>query len=181
MIVIPFRRRRKIPSWPIVLGALTAAVLAFAAVSAFLNWPARPNQSAALSIEVIDGDTVTLNGQVYRLVGFDTPEKGNLARCEDERPRAHAAANPLRDWIGSGEANLKRVACACKPGQEGTQSCNFGRLCASLTIAGRDVGQILISEGLAHSSCAAPRAARRVGLGAASNTRHVVALIAQFR
>jgi hypothetical protein len=39
---------------------------------------------------------------------------------------------------------------ACHPGQEGTRNCNYGRLCGSLSIGGRDVGNILISEGLAH-------------------------------
>jgi hypothetical protein len=46
---------------------------------------------------------------------------------------------------------LTRVACACRPGEEGTRLCNFGRLCGSLSIDGREAGQILISEGLAHS------------------------------
>jgi endonuclease YncB( thermonuclease family) len=30
-------------------------------------------------IEVIDGDTVHFNGAVYRLVGFDTPKRGDKA------------------------------------------------------------------------------------------------------
>jgi endonuclease YncB( thermonuclease family) len=37
-------------------------------------------------IEVIDGDTVGFNGAAYRLVGIDTPERGDKARCDDETP-----------------------------------------------------------------------------------------------
>jgi hypothetical protein len=55
-----FRRRRKIPSWSIVLSALTIAMLAFATVSTLLVWQSRPNESAALPVELIDGDTVRL-------------------------------------------------------------------------------------------------------------------------
>jgi endonuclease YncB( thermonuclease family) len=99
---------------------------------------------------VIDGDTVRFQGMVYWLSGFDTPERGDKARCDDERRRANAAAARLRGLIAGGNAHLTRVACSCRQGQEGTRNCNFGRLCGVLLIGGRDAGQILISEGLAH-------------------------------
>ena len=102
------------------------------------------------SISVIDGDTVRSNGRHYRLVGFDAPEVGDHARCERERELAAAATERLRQLIASG-AVLQRVACACRPGTEGTRSCNYGRLCGVLKISNRNVGQILISEGLAHA------------------------------
>jgi endonuclease YncB( thermonuclease family) len=147
MTVIPFRRRRKFPGWPTIVGALAVAVLAFVAVSAFLVWQSAPHatapyQGSGQAIEVIDGDTVRLEGKTYRLVGFNTPEKGDLARCEDERKRADAATNRLKALIASGDARLTRVPCACKPGQEGTKLCNYGRLCGALLVNGRDVGQI---------------------------------------
>lgn len=80
---------------------------------------------------------------------FDTPEKGDLARCDPERALAEQATRRLSELIVGGAA-LTRVACACRPSTEGTQSCNFGRLCGRLTANGRDVGDILIGEGLAH-------------------------------
>jgi hypothetical protein len=42
-----------------------------------------------------------------------------------------------------------KVACSCKPGTEGAARCNYGRSCGTLRVSGRDVGQILIVEGLA--------------------------------
>jgi endonuclease YncB( thermonuclease family) len=129
---------------------------------AFLNWQSsggraaanvdiiRPDPKSAGPIEAIDGDTVRMNGTVYRLTGFDTPERGDKAQCDDERRRAETAAARLRTLLSGGDACLERIACACRPGQEGTPNCNYGRLCGSLTIGGRDVGQILIGEGLAH-------------------------------
>lgn len=108
------------------------------------------NQSGPIQsgqIDVIDGDTVRVNGTAYRLAGFDTPERGNRARSDDERRRAEAATQRLRALVASGNAQLTRVPCACRPGLEGTRDCNYGRLCGSLSIGGRDAGNILISEG----------------------------------
>ena len=61
----------------------------------------------------------------------------------------HVPSPRLRTLIASGDARLIRVACSCRPGQEGTRYCNYGRLCGSLLIDGLDVGGILIGEGLA--------------------------------
>jgi endonuclease YncB( thermonuclease family) len=103
------------------------------------------------AIEVVDGDTIRAGGLTFRLVGFDTPETRNRARCESERTLAAAASRRLRHLIAAGGLDLERVACSCRPGTEGTPACNYGRLCATLWARGRDVGAILISEGLARS------------------------------
>jgi len=100
-------------------------------------------------IQVVDGDTVRSGGRTYRLVGFNTPEAGRLAHCREERALASKAKDSLRELVGTREVALSRVACACEPGTEGTDACNFGRLCGRLKADGRDVGQILIAEGLA--------------------------------
>jgi endonuclease YncB( thermonuclease family) len=159
--VIPFRRRSSLPSLLIVLGAVAAAVIGFAATMTFLNWQStpsvvilrpdpRPTLTQSGRIDVIDGDTVRFNREQYRLVGIDTPESGDRARCDDERRRAEVATLRLRALVANGDARLVRVACACRPGQEGSRYCNYGRLCGSLLVGGRDVGATLISEGLAH-------------------------------
>jgi endonuclease YncB( thermonuclease family) len=154
MNVINFKRKSRFSptgrsgaKYLVVLAALAVLV-----VAAFLQTEIdtrAPVPNSALSISVIDGDTVRANGQTYRLVGFDTPESGSLARCERERKLADAATNRLRQLIANGQPSLERIPCSCPPGTEGTQQCNYGRLCAHLRAEGRDVGMILISEGLA--------------------------------
>jgi endonuclease YncB( thermonuclease family) len=41
---------------------------------------------------------------VYRLTGFDMPERGDKARCDDERGRAEVATDRLRNLIAGGDA-----------------------------------------------------------------------------
>jgi endonuclease YncB( thermonuclease family) len=115
--------------------------------------PTRPPAGlvSANSIAVVDGDTVSVYGQNYRLVGYDTPESGARAKCEAEREMAARATRRLREIVTRGDVKFERVACTCPAGTEGTPACNHGRLCAVLTAAGRDVGTMLIGEGLAHS------------------------------
>jgi len=102
-------------------------------------------------IEVVDGGTVRLDGQSYRLIGLDTPESGARAKCAAEREKAAAAARRLREIVAGGGIRFDRVACNCPANTEGTEQCNYGRLCGVLTASGRDVGQTLIGEGLARS------------------------------
>jgi len=83
--------------------------------------------------------------------GFDTPERGDNARCDYERRREEEARDRLRKLVAGGGTSFKRVACACRAAQEGTKNCSFCRLCGSVSIDGRGVGEILISEGLAHT------------------------------
>lgn len=141
MSVVPFRAKPKPLRWGSAAVVLAAILLGVGHV-----WT---SPSSPIAIFAVDGDTVRHQGQVYRLLGFDAPERGDKARCEEERRRAEAATNRLRQLIASGDARLQRFACACRPGEEGTSRCNYGRLCGALTVGGRDVGQILIGEGLA--------------------------------
>ena len=130
-------------------GILIVALLA----SYWDQFPAKNVKSAATiepdQIQVIDGDTIRANGQVYRLVGYHAPESGLEAKCESERTLAARATSRLRQIVTAGELRFERVPCACPSGTEGTQRCNYGRLCAVITSAGRDVGALMIAEGLA--------------------------------
>lgn len=102
-------------------------------------------------IDVIDGDTIRADGHSYRLAGIDTPESGPRAKCAAEREKAARASKRLREIVAGGGLSINRVSCYCAPGTEGTDACNYGRLCGLLTSNGRDVGKILIGEGLAKS------------------------------
>jgi micrococcal nuclease len=103
------------------------------------------------SIRVVDGDTVTLPGyrQRIRLVGFNTPEVFS-PKCNREFQAGTRATARLKELLRTARTlEFQRVACSCEPGTEGTRKCNHGRLCGSLYADGRDVGDILIREGLA--------------------------------
>ncbi|TCA08600.1 thermonuclease family protein [Rhizobium leguminosarum bv. viciae] len=106
--------------------------------------------SANQAFTITDGDTVHVTGEGAgtRLVGFNTPEKFS-PQCEYERQLGERASARLLELVAQGSARLTKVACACAPGTEGTGKCNHGRSCGVLKVDGRDVGQILIAEGLA--------------------------------
>ncbi len=91
-------------------------------------------------IRVVDGDTVRSGGRVFRLVGFNTPETGDNAQCAEERALGARATARLQELVAAGQTELER--CACRPGTEGTEACNHGRLCAKLFTQGRDAGSI---------------------------------------
>jgi endonuclease YncB( thermonuclease family) len=118
--------------------------LAFAASMATAS-PLDPGQ-----IEVLDGDTVRVAGETFRLVGFDAPETYR-ARCASERELGNRATFRLRQLVAGGGLDLERVACACRTGTEGTPRCNYGRSCGVLRVRGQDVAAMLIEEGLAHT------------------------------
>lgn len=102
---------------------------------------------------VIDGDTIRVRGESYRLVGFDAPEIGRTARCKREVEKGYAAKAAVVDLVHSGKSlTLERVTCSCSPSApEGSPSCNYGRRCGTLRAGGEDVGAILIRAGLAKS------------------------------
>ncbi|MGO8036159.1 thermonuclease family protein [Rhizobium leguminosarum] len=102
------------------------------------------------AFSVTDGDTVHVAGERAgtRLVGFNTPEKFS-PQCEYERKLGERASSRLRELVKSPNLQLTKVPCACPAGSEGTDACNHGRSCGVLKVDGRDVGQILIGEGLA--------------------------------
>jgi len=106
---------------------------------------------APSDIYVVDGDTIKVEGKTVRLVGFDAPELGGHAHCGLERVLAARATSRLRQIIRNGDdIDLRFVACSCRPGTEGTMGCNYGRACAYLTVDGKDVGDTLMDEKLAH-------------------------------
>lgn len=105
----------------------------------------------ARDVRIIDGDTIAVPGLSanMRLVGFNTPETYR-PKCQAEKNLGNRATARLSQLVSSaGSVQVRRVACACRPGTEGTSQCNFGRFCGTLLVDGQNVGKILIGERLA--------------------------------
>jgi endonuclease YncB( thermonuclease family) len=94
-------------------------------------------------VYVIDGDTVTVFGAPpnVRLIGLNAPET-HRAQCAAEWARGIQATQRLREIVHAGQLDFAFVACA-------TEANNYGRRCGTLKANGKDVGAILIAEGLA--------------------------------
>jgi endonuclease YncB( thermonuclease family) len=109
---------------------------------------AMPVDSA--DIHVIDGDTIRVHHKKpdVRLIGLNAPETRHAA-CEAEGQLGARATRRLRELLRSSDLDFEFVPCACQSGTEGTPICNYGRRCGVLKADGRDVGAILIEEGLA--------------------------------
>lgn len=138
-------RRAVLYAFLIVFGGVALAVTLAGWV-----WKARAESLPPSAIRVIDGDTVAIGRVHYRLLGFDTPElRGRANACTDDRANARAAADRLQALVAVGPSDLAEAPCSCRPGTEGSRDCNHGRRCGILTVGGRDVGDILIAEGLA--------------------------------
>lgn len=168
------RNRLRLPypfrALPFLGGGKTLALLAFlivvGLVGGFLNSSTNTTESPSASpvainsapssvpskvnFTITDGDTIRLkDGTPVRLVGFNTPEKFE-PQCSQEAALGNRASARLIELVATAKSTkLALVACACKPGTEGTKKCNYGRSCGTLMVDGRDVGQTLITEGLA--------------------------------
>jgi len=94
---------------------------------------------APRSLTVVDGDTVRLDGQPIRLIGYDTPETYR-AECDSERQRGDAATSRLRELLHS--ASSAQLAYLPRRDQ-------YGRSLARLTLDDRDVADVMVGEGLA--------------------------------
>lgn len=107
--------------------ALFAALLALASPAA-----------AQRSVTVIDGDTLRVSGEVVRLAGIDAPEL-RRPRCAEERRLARTARDRLQVLVAGG-VRLQPAA-----GRD-----RYRRVLARvIDRRGRDVGEVLVAEGLA--------------------------------
>jgi micrococcal nuclease len=90
---------------------------------------------------LVDGDTLWLYGENIRLKDFDTPEpQSAICGGAAEKELAHRASARLLQLLNSNNWTIERF---------GYDSTSSKRRLATIKIDGYDVGDILISEGLA--------------------------------
>ncbi|MFB9264036.1 thermonuclease family protein [Bradyrhizobium erythrophlei] len=89
---------------------------------------------------VIDGDTLEFHGTRIRLWGVDAPESTQLCRGEDSLQYrcGSQAANDLDAYIARRPVNCVPLSLD-----------RYGRTVATYSVAGRDLGEWLVSNGLA--------------------------------
>lgn len=89
-----------------------------------------------------DGDSLQMNGLQIRLLGVDAPEFDQT--CLHENRSVWSCGRASRDWLSNKIAG-RTIQCT------GTHHDQYGRLLATCTIGGRDIGSDLVREGLALS------------------------------
>lgn len=107
-----------------MIGRLSA-ILVFAVVAT----------TAVAEVRIVDGDTLELDGTVYRLNGIDAPEHGQ--RCGTWNCGAEATDALVEIVKG------RRVTC------DPIASDGYGRVIATCYANGTDIGGTLIDKGLA--------------------------------
>ena len=90
---------------------------------------------AMAGVNVIDGDTVDIDGTRIRILSIDTPETFR-SRCENELKRGLAAKQRLTELLGQGEVSYT---------PDGTD--RYGRTLATVYVGDVDVGEVLLKEG----------------------------------
>ena len=99
--------------------------------------------ASALVFNVVDGDTLDINGTRVRLVDIDTPELSG-ARCPAERKLAIAAKRRLQALLATGAVEYTISARDLYGHKD-----RWGRAFAKISVNGLDVGATLIAEGYA--------------------------------
>ncbi|MFN3318375.1 MAG: thermonuclease family protein [Allorhizobium sp.] len=97
--------------------------------------------ASAAGVRAIDGDTIEVNGETIRILNIDTPEIRH-AQCDAERRLGEVAKQRVARLLRAGRIGIRR-------GDGGRMTDKYGRTLAVVDIDGVDIGEQLISEGLA--------------------------------
>jgi len=118
------------------ISAGTLIALGMALLAMYFEWSADPVEGA---IQVVDGDTVIIDGTRYRAANYDTPEFDPMAGCDAEVRLAQRATDRLRQ--------LARDGLTVEPtGRRGGHDRPLARFILS---DGTDVADIMVRENLA--------------------------------
>ncbi|PTV70198.1 thermonuclease family protein [Agrobacterium pusense] len=91
---------------------------------------------APQQVIVIDGDTIVVQGEKIRILGINAPElKG---KCREENVRALRARSRLMKLLEAARIDIDRNGFD-----------RYRRTLATVSVAGTDVGHVLMREGLA--------------------------------
>lgn len=118
------------------ISAGTLIALGMALLAMYFEWSTEPVDGA---LQVVDGDTVIVNGTRYRAANYDTPEFDPLAHCDAEVRLAERATNRLR--------RLSREGLTVQP--TGRRGGHDRPLAHFILEDGTDVADIMVGEGLA--------------------------------
>lgn len=96
--------------------------------------------ASANTVQIIDGDTLDVNGTRYRINGIDAPEAGQT--CKTERGKnwacGDAATNALYDLTNGKSVRCKTLATD-----------GYGRKIARCTAGGTDLAKAMVEQGMA--------------------------------
>ena len=101
------------------------------------------SDASSNQVHVIDGDTFVFESNTIRIANIDAPET-TQAKCDAERMLGMAAKRRLIELLDEG-------GLVVTPGDpaSGRERDRYGRLLAIVSVGGRDVGAVLVAEGLA--------------------------------
>ena len=99
--------------------------------------------SAALTVQVIDGDTLRIGGETIRLATIDAPETHG-AECLAESLLGDLATRQLEELTAGRTLTVRRGDPA-----DGRTIDRYGRTLGLVFADGEDVAQALVNEGLA--------------------------------
>ena len=140
-------RRRK--GWRIVAGVWAGTALLGTAYGA--GWVPSAPRGARASFGychvgggrncVVDGDTFYIGGAKVRIADIDAPETHDY-RCRSELEHGERAARDLQALLNSGAVTMTSID---------RDRDVYGRLLRNVQVNGRDVGEALISDGVARA------------------------------
>lgn len=88
---------------------------------------------------VVDGDTFYMNGEKVRIAGVDAPET-HPPRCDYEARLGEQATRMLQDLLNSGTVTMTSIE---------RDRDVYGRLLRNVQVDGTDVGETMVSAGVA--------------------------------